>query len=148
MTYRGLAIIAAIGLVASVACHIMGWLQIEPPWGKSVFFLHIGIFVVWIPLVLSANRTMPKSGRNNVDHLLAELPKWARVTLGVLGAYVVMNFVYFIYCTHQYPKHGVPFSVELRGFSGHWMLFYGCALAGFVGLARLERKRRENESGK
>jgi hypothetical protein len=145
MAYILLAVIAAAGLLASIACHIMGWLHIEPPGGKSVFVLHVGFLVLWIPLVILANRTMPKPGRNNLDHLLAELPKWVRLGISTLFAYALLNFAYFIYCTRQYPKHGVPFSIELRGFSGHWMLFYGVASAGFVALARL-RKRRQNDS--
>jgi len=142
MGYLLLAMIAAAGFVASLACHLMGWLHIEPPLGKSVFLLHIGIFIVWIPLVVFANRTMPKPGRGNFGHLLAELPKWGRIATGGLFAYALLNFVYFIFCTRQYPRHGVPPSVELRGFSGHWMMFYGIASAGFVALARLARKRK------
>jgi len=138
---RLLATFAACGLVASMGCHLMGWLHIEPPWGKSVFLLHLGIFVVWVPLVFLANRTMPKPGRGNMDHLFAELPKWMRVAAGTLFVYALLNFAWFIYCTRQYPRHGVPFSVELRGFSGHWMMFYGVAAAGFVALSRLARKR-------
>ena len=116
MGYLLLAMIAAAGLLASIACHLMGWLHVEPPWGKSVFVLHVGIFVVWIPLVVFANRTMPKPGRGNFEHLLAELPKWLRTATGVLFAYALLNFAYFMFCTRQYPKHGVPFSIELRGF--------------------------------
>jgi hypothetical protein len=119
----------------------MGWLQIDPPWGRSVFLLHIGMFVVWIPLVAFANRTMTKKGRGNFEHLLAELPKWARVATSGLFVYALLNFAYFMICTSQYPKHQVPFVVELRGFSGHWMMFYGMASAGFVALARLRRKQ-------
>jgi hypothetical protein len=145
MGYLLLAAVAAAGLLASASCHVMGWLNLEPPWGKSVFFLHVGIFVVWIPLVLFANRTMPKPGRGNFEHLLAELPRWVRYFTGGLFAYALLNFAYFIYCSSQYPKHGVPFSVEVRGFSGHWMLFYGWAVVGFVALARLARKRKTNE---
>jgi len=146
MGYLILATIAAVGLLASITCHLLGWLQVEPPLGKSIFVLHGGIFVVWIPLVIFANRTMPKPGRNNMDHLLAELPKWMRVATGILFVYAILNFVYFIYCTSQYPKHGVPFSIELRGFSGHWMMFYGTAMAGFIALSRLARKRRKSET--
>ncbi len=145
MGYLILSVLAAVGLLASLACHLMGWLQVEPPWGKSVFLPHIGIFVVWVPLVIFANRTMPKPGRGNFEHLLAELPRWVRFATGGLFVYALLNFAYFIYCTHQYPRHGVPFPVKLRGFSGHWMMFYGIASAGFVALARLARKRRQNE---
>jgi hypothetical protein len=145
MGYFFLAAIAAMGFLASVACHLLGWLHVEPPWGRSVFVLHIGFLVLWFPLVIFANRTMPKPGRANMEHLLAELPKWVRIATSCLFAYALLNFAYFSYCTREYPKHGVPFSLELRGFSGHWLLFYGMAVVGYVPLARLARKRRENE---
>src|SRR5438874_13777677 len=109
MGYLLLAVIAAAGLFASVGCHLMGWLQIEPPGGKSVFVLHVGFLVLWFPLVFFANRTMPKPGRGNFDHLLAELPKWVRGAAYILFVYALLNFAYFIYSTGQYPKHGVPF---------------------------------------
>jgi hypothetical protein len=144
MGYLLLAAMAAVGFLASVACHLMGWLRIEPAWGQSAFVLHLGLFVLWIPLVIFANRTMPKPGRGNFEHLLALLPKWARTFTSGLFIYALLNFVYFIFCTHQYPKHEVPFFLELRGFSGHWMLFYGLAAVGFVGLWRLARKRKAN----
>jgi hypothetical protein len=147
MGYLFMAMMAAAGFVASVACHFMGWLHLEPPWGKSVFVLHIGIFVLWFPLVLFANRTMPKGVRGNMEHLLAELPGWVRRAGAVLFVYTLLNFGYFMYCASQYPKNGVPFYLELRGFSGHWILFYGVAAIGFIALARLARKRKEAEPG-
>jgi len=137
--YLFLATLAGLGFLASVVCHVMGWLNIEPSMGQGVFVLHVGIFIVWIPLVISANWTMPKPGRGNFEHLLAELPKWVNHAFKGLFGYVAFNFIYFIYSTYQYPKHRVPFPVELRGFSGHWMFFYGAATAGFWGLARLSR---------
>lgn len=146
MAYLLLAFIAAIGFIASAACHLMGWLHTEPPWGRSVFVLHIGILALWFPLVLFANRTMPKDAKNNLEHLLAEFPLWLRRASTLLFVYALLNFSYFMYCTSQYPKHEVPFYVELRGFSGHWMLFYGMALMGFVALARIARKRKMNET--
>jgi hypothetical protein len=119
MGYLLLAIIAMTGLLMSIACHLMGWLQMDPPWGKSVFILHIGIFVVWLPLVMLANRTMPKGAeRNNMKHLLAELPGWVRVACSVLFAYAMLHFVYFIYCAKQFPKNGVPFISNCEDFQG------------------------------
>jgi hypothetical protein len=124
----------------------MSWFQMEPPWGKSVFLLHVGIFVVWIPLVIFANRTMPRGSRRNFEHLLAELPRWARFVLIGLLAYALLNFGYFLYCTREYPRHGVPFFLQLRGFSGHWMMFYGMAALGHVALGRISRKQKQDGS--
>jgi hypothetical protein len=122
----------------------MGWLQVEPPWGRSVFVLHVGFLILWFPLVILANRTMPKGARGNLEHLLAELPTWVRRAVTVTFAYTLLNFAYFIYFTSRYPRHAVPFYIELRGFSGHWMLFYGMAVIGFIALARLARKPKEH----
>jgi hypothetical protein len=140
-----LALIAAAGLLASMACHVMGWLHWEPPGGKAVFVLHVGFLILWIPLVIFANRTRPAPAKGNLEHLLAELPGWARLAVSALFVYALLNFAFFLYATRQYPRHGVPLSLELRGFSGHWMLFYGVAFAGFVALARLARKRRQKD---
>lgn len=145
MGYLLLATMAAVGFLTSLACHLMGWLQIEPTWGKSVLVLHLGIFGVWIPLIFFANRTMPKHARGNAEHLFKAMPKWGRTVIGSLFVYTLFNFLYFIYCKRQYPRHEVPFSVELRGASGHWMLFYGVAAMSFAALARLTRKRRKYE---
>jgi hypothetical protein len=142
MGFRLLAIVAAVGLVASVAVHFLGWLHMELPGEKSVVVLHIGFLLLWFPLVHYANKTIPKGGRGNLDHLMAELPPWLRIAIGCLFAYALLNFVYFIFLARPHPKHGVPFYLVLRGFSGHWMLFYGMATAGFAALSRLSRKRR------
>ena len=141
MGYFLLAVIAAAGLLVSIVCHLMGWLGVEPPGGKSLFvMLNLGIFVVCIPLGILADRTKPKSGRDNFKHLLAELPKWARVAAVGLLIYAILNYV-SIMIRHEW--RGISFSLKLRAFSGHWMLFYGWAAAGFVALARLARKRRK-----
>ncbi len=143
MGYFILAILAGLGFLASLVCHVMGWLHFYPPGGNTVFLLHIGVFPLWIPLVIFSNRTMPKGAKGNAAHVQAEVPRWLRRVSAVLFAYALLNFVYFLYSTSQYPKHEVPHYVELRGFSGHWMLFYAMAGIGFVGLGRLARKRKE-----
>jgi hypothetical protein len=143
MGYRLLAAISFLGLFASVGCHLAGWLGDDPPGGKAAFALHAGIFAVWVPLVVCANRTMPPGAGGNLDHLLAELPRWARAAVGALFGYALVNFVSFVWSAGQYPKGGVPLALEVRGVSGHWMLFYGVAWAGFVALARLARLARK-----
>lgn len=146
MGYILLAMMAAAGFFASVVCHLTAWLQIEPPLGKAVFVLHVGLFVLWFPLVFFANRTMPKPGRGNFDHLLAVMPKWVRTFAYGLFVYALLNFAYFLFSTHKYPRNEVPFPVELRGFSGHWIMFYGIAAVGFIALARLRRSRGEKKT--
>jgi hypothetical protein len=126
----------------SFACHLCGWLGIAPRGGKSVMLLHLGIFFTGVPLVILANRTQPKSSRRgNLEHLFAELPRWLRTLAMVLFVYALANFVFFGIQTRNYERGKVPFTLELRGFSGHWMLFYGWSAIGFVGLERFTRKQ-------
>jgi hypothetical protein len=144
MAYLLLATIAAFGFVASLACHILSWWQITPPGGNSVFILHVGFLILWFPLIIFANRTTPKGANGNLNHLFAEMPLWVLTAGKILIAYIILNFVYFMYCTSQYPNHKPPLYVEVRGFSGHWMLFYGIATIGFIALARLAQKQKQN----
>jgi hypothetical protein len=93
----------------SATCHILGWLRLDPPLGQATLLLHIGLFPLWIPLVNLANRTMPKKGRNNMQHLLAELPPWISRLAGAISLYALIRFAWFLYLTSQYPKGKVPF---------------------------------------
>ena len=147
MGYLFLIVFAAVGLAASVGCHALGWLGIDPPGGKAVFALHVGVFVVWIPLVVLANRTMPTGGERdgNLNHLVAELPRWVRAAMIAALVYAVVNFVLYMVASGAYPKKEVPFTLQMRGFSGHLMMFYGWAVGGFVALRRLARKRQAAE---
>jgi hypothetical protein len=138
-----------VGLLASITCHLMGWLDIELPQGTSLSLLHavmfISIFSLVIPLIILAERTKPKTGRGNLDHLFALLPKWARIAAVVLLVYAVLNYVVIMISHHPWPGwRRLPVAVQLRGFSGHWMLFYAWALAGFVALRRMAQKKRGN----
>jgi hypothetical protein len=138
--YLCLAVFSIAGLIASVVCNILGWLCIGPHGGSIFFLLHLICLGLFLPLVVIANRTMPKPGRDNMKHLFAELPRWARSALGGLFAFAMLNFVYFLICTTRFPKGEVPSYLVLRGFSGHWMLFFGVSLSGYFALARLARK--------
>ncbi len=134
--------LAGLGLLCSVVVHVLSIARIEAPLGDAIWLLHAGIFVVWVPLVLAATRTMPKGATGNLDHLLATFPPWVRHAVGALFVYTAVNFGWFIWQTRQYPKHHVPYVVVVHGFSGHWLLFYGVATMGFLALRRLERAKQ------
>ncbi|HVJ80680.1 MAG TPA: hypothetical protein VNC50_06385 [Planctomycetia bacterium] len=142
LSFLLLAMLAAAGFVASAAFHGLACLQIPPPGGRVSFALHVGLFVLWFPLVILATRTRPPAAIANADHVLAALPLWSRIAIGCLFAYAILNFIHFNFASARYPRNAVPLPVTLRGFSGHWMFFYAAAWTGFVGLARLSRKPR------
>ena len=124
-------VIAACGFLLSVAAHIMALSGLSLPGGGLVWALHIGVFVVWIPTVLVGNRITRNSNRKDFWKIaLTGCPSWMRRTLYLVFGYAIFNFVLFMINTSGHPKPtgAAPPSV-IRGFSGHWMVFYGAAFA-------------------
>jgi hypothetical protein len=123
--------LAGCGFLLSVAAHLMALFGVPIPGGGLVWGLQIGIFVVWLPTVLVANRITRYTGRKDFWKVaLAGCPVWMRRALYIVIGYAIFNFIFFIYSTSGHPKPAgaAPLSV-IRGFSGHWMIFYGVAFA-------------------
>jgi hypothetical protein len=125
-----LMLLAACGFTLSLVAHIMSLLGRVIPGGGLVFWLHVGIFAVWIPTGIITNRIARRSNQKDWKVILAGCPRWMRLAFYLLFGYAVCNFVLFMITTigHPQPKGATPPSV-IRGFSGHWMLFYGAAFA-------------------
>ena len=100
------------------------------------FILHVGIFVVWIPAVLVAQRLVGNLNRKDFwKVILKGAPDWMRfMVYGFLG-YTLVNFLLFM-TTAPSGGSGNPPAVVWRGFSGHWMAFYSAALAILYSAAR------------
>jgi hypothetical protein len=124
-------LLAAAGLVLSLAAHLMALAGIPIPGGKTVFALHIGVFVVWIPAVIVSIRVMRRIRGRKFWHIVLEnCPFWMRTIVQVTFIYAIANFVLFLISTAGHPvPAGDPSPPELRGFSGHWMVFYAAAFA-------------------
>jgi hypothetical protein len=145
-----LMVYAAIGLALSLVAHLLAYAGLQLG-GTGLFFaLHIGIFPLWIPVMLIVGRMSGGSRSRDVwKAILAECPVWMKyMTLGFL-AYAVVNFALFmLLIAFVHPnagQHGAPPSAVWRGFSGHWMAFYSAALAVVTaawqrGLADLQRR--------
>ena len=128
-----LLLLAALGFALSVAAHIASIAGITLPGGKAVWLLHIGVFVVWLPTVVIAIRVTRGERRKDFwKVVLSGCPPWMRGLAYGLIAYAVVNFIYFVVTATAIPKghhimSGDPPPAIIRGFSGHWMIFYGAA---------------------
>src|SRR6476659_9789789 len=122
---------SAVGLVLSIVAHIAGLACIGLPGGGLVWAGHIGIFVVWLPTVLVAARITGDTNRKDFwKVVLSGCPTWMRQGLCVLFAYAILNFFWFAFTTSGHlQQHGESPPSAIRGFSGHWMVFYGAAFA-------------------
>ena len=133
--------LSAIGLLLSIVVHLASLVGLPIPGGKLVWSLHIGIFVVWFPAVLVANRiNRGKPQRDLWKNVLSGAPTWMRYVGYALFAYAILNFLWFIAVTRSgpSPQGDAPLS-EVRGFSGHWMVFYGAAFGVLLSAYRKPR---------
>jgi hypothetical protein len=63
-----------------------------------------------------------------VKNVLSGVPKWMCYAVYALFAYAIANFALVFTTSGPQPEGDAPPSV-IRGFSGHWMVFYGAAFA-------------------
>jgi hypothetical protein len=86
---------------------------------------HTGIFVVWLPTLLIAARITRDAKQKDLWKVaLSGCPPWMRQALYVLTGYAVLNFLLFMFASNNHPHQlGDPSTAEIRGFSGHWMIF-------------------------
>jgi hypothetical protein len=128
--------ISAVGLVVSV------WVHIGAIMGHSVpaifWILHMGIFVVWFPAVLVAQKLGKNAGRNDAWKVVMRgSPTWMRYMTYFFFAYAFVNFFLFMQQDPTQGALGATPASQWRGFSGHWMLFYSAALSILYSAARL-----------
>jgi len=125
-------LLSAIGLLLSVGSHLAALAGLPIPGGSLVWSLHVGIFVVWLPTVLVANRMSRYGKRSDFWKLaLSGCPTWARYALYGLFGYAVLNFIFGIsnLPSHRDGSDASNSGAGVRLFSGHWMVFYGAAFA-------------------
>jgi hypothetical protein len=138
--------IAGCGLVLSILAHVMALAGLAFPGGKLVWALHIGVFVVWFPTVVVLN-SMPHVSQKDIWKVaFAGCPRWMRQGAYALFGYAILNFVFFLATTAGESKQpaGDPPPSAIRGFSGHWMIFYAvafCTLYSRVHAPHLYRER-------
>jgi hypothetical protein len=109
----------------------------------SVWLLHVGIFVVFVPLVFASRARTASTGGTSLRDVF---PGWPGIVMGAVMAYAFVNFVLFMQSNEGTPlvRGGVYLlkhetrgllhiseaqyhahkALEIRGFSGHWLVFY------------------------
>ncbi len=144
---------ALVGFLLALAVHVAALYGIDVSSRLPfIWLLHVGIFIVFIPTVLSMEKTIGK--KPSPKDIFARLPRWV-TGLGIsLFAYTLINFMVFTttseggtpvmengkYLLENHGKLIRELSASeykelmanvTRGFSGHWLLFYFFPLAWF-----------------
>jgi len=135
-------LLSAVGLALSVASHLAALTGLPIPGGDLVWGLHIGIFVVAVPMIVVANRMARHGKRSEIWKIaLSGCPTWARNALYALVAYAVLNFTLGMINKPESPdgSHALDVTTAVRLFSGHWMVFYALALAILYSASRSPR---------
>jgi hypothetical protein len=147
---RIMLLLAAGGLLASAGVHLATFVPGLPISMGQVGFLHVVLFVPFVAMILKA-RAIPSPGAPRAEAqraLLRLVPARVKVAAVALFAYAILNFAlatsqlggarpqerdgrYFRAHGGQAAEeisaeeHARLQHLELRAFSGHWLLFYG-----------------------
>ncbi len=125
-----LIVYAATGLILSLAVHLLSYTGIQFG-GDALFFgLHVGIFPLWLPVVLIAQEMTKNSPRKDFWKIaMSGCPVWMKHMASGFFGYAIVNFLLFMFTPTGSHGGGTFPPAVLRGFSGHWMAFYSAGLA-------------------
>ena len=128
-------LLSGLGLLCSITLHLaaltgyatqLQGLLTEDMQSTVMTSITVGIFVVWVPAVLIAQRiNNGKRTQFSWKEVLAGCPQWMIYAAYGLVAYAFINFFASIATRETGSQQG------FRAISGHWMLFYGMALCIF-----------------
>ncbi|MEQ1675777.1 MAG: hypothetical protein ABL876_03675 [Chitinophagaceae bacterium] len=156
-------LLALVGFIAGLTVHILsaGGVDVNEKF-SFVWVLHVGVFLVWVPVMYLLMRDDEFSSLQQAGGMVAlnpltlfgvcfrGTPRWMTILIGCCFIYAVFNIVRFIISgpadaeirDGQYTllSKGKIFAIiteeryhyhranQLRGFSGHWIAFYGAAI--------------------
>ncbi len=130
-------VLAGIGFIVSLVAHIasISGISVFPqePW-----FLHVGIFVVWLPAVLFMQALSKEFPQKQVwKAALRGCPRYMQYVLYGLFVYAFLNFAFFAAAA---PNHSPSSSTTIQGFSGHWLVFYYAAFAILYSYTQVQKQ--------
>ena len=139
-----LAYLAFAGFIASLVAHIGGYAGVSEPYGLNPWPLHAGAIIIWFPAALVMRKlTIGTAGQASLKIIMRGCPVWVSKTFYVVFAYALASFAFF-WITGFFGLVDSDNSGVVRGFSGHWMIFYFAAFAVFLSYARREKDNLVN----
>jgi len=163
--HRLFGIAAGIGLALSLAVHLASLAGVDVAARiPAVWALHLGVFAVFVPFLLSSRKSL--GNRPTRATLRAIMPGWAYVLYVAVLSYALANF-FLVFSSQQgtataeggryiLQNHGrlirdltpaeytAARAAELRGFSGHWLLFYFVPFGYFMFAKAPQRESPRN----
>jgi hypothetical protein len=143
---RLLGVLSLAGLVASMAVHVLALCGIEPP--RASWLLHVGIFVVWIPMICIWGRIVVS--RQAGWSFAAAQQAHGELFWRSLQAVPTQFKVAFAFCFAYYlalSGLGIAKGAVFVSFSAGWMFFYSIAVVFFSWMEPAARKLQEAQPG-
>ncbi|MCK5147145.1 hypothetical protein KAR48_10350 [bacterium] len=129
-----LVMLAIAGLAFSLQAHVAGYLVFQPPLGSSTWFQLNGVVVLLVPMIfitryLARGYEKPEFWKA----VLRGCPQWMKYTIVGIFLYAFINFMlsFILPLPTQPGIENIPLNRLMRGFSVHWMAFYGLAVGVF-----------------
>jgi len=123
-------VLAGLGFILSLWVHIGAVFGVKVAPDYFFVLLHVGIFVVFLPAVLVAQRLAGNTRRSDFwKVVLKDVPPWLRYAVYACFGYALVNFLFFATRAPAGGSGASPPTATWRGFSGHWMLFYCISFA-------------------
>lgn len=133
--------LAALGFIVSLMIHLGSLIGIEV--FAQFFWLLPAVFLIWIPTVWVGRKAAQGFSRRDFwKRALQGCPEWMRRAVGIIFAYGILNFLFFLLSVPKAPRVAAPGHMtlpEIRAFSGHLLIFYS---TGFAVLYSAIRTRR------
>lgn len=131
--------VAAVGFALSAVSHFAALLGLDGPLGDNPWVLHVGIFVVGLPVMLVGWRLT--SGLPRSQYWQASLrgcPLWMMRSLWGLGGCAALNFI-VAFVVHPPATYDGPTEPSVvRGFSACWMMGYAITIAILYSATRVK----------
>ncbi|MFH0824599.1 MAG: hypothetical protein V2B18_17735 [Pseudomonadota bacterium] len=123
-------VLSAVGFAASAIAHTAALAGLPQPLGRLTWCLHGGVFVVWVPMILVSRKLSKKAGQTVFwKTALRACPPWMFGLTIMTFVYAIINMALYIILTDGRGSRLGDESMDIRGFSGHWMAFYAAALS-------------------
>ena len=88
------AVVAAAGLLLSIAVHVSTFLGVDPQQVSRLWLLHVGAIALGVPAILSARRAHGEPENGSFAGLFPKAPRWMIVATGSVLVYAVLTGVF------------------------------------------------------
>ena len=130
-------VLSGIGYLACLMVHLFATVGTQADIRPLMNYLAPGLIVVWVPMIIILNMTTSNWNMKRGDlwkAILAACPSWLSTFLYGSAIYTAINF--FLMMIESNHSGGSGGTSNIRGISGHLLVFYAVAVVSFTAAYR------------